>query len=1032
MEKQKNSLLNQPFETIALTHNQSDKVVVDLENLTPSKQKETIHVLHVDDDPSLQEITKLILLDLDSSFKIDWACCVDDAFKKLASGHYDVVVSDYEMPQKDGLQFLEEFHAKGYELPFILFTGKGREEIAVKALNLSANGYFTKHGNPETVYGELAHGIQQSFEYKKAEEKLGFFKTFHENFVNSVGDALLVIDANNFRIISVNNAALKQLKASKFDLIGKTCHEITHDRSTPCEPPYDICQMHEMLTTGQPVTVEHQHFDPGNRRIVVEVSVHPVKGKDGEIVQVVHISKDITVRKEQESAERAKSNEIQGIVEGIGDLLFVIDKNRVITKVNKAACEFFKKTSEELIGRHCFEIVHNTDSPWCNCPASKTFETKQIVTEEVDDPNLGIPLLVTTSPVLDEQGEVAQIIHIAKDITKMKEAEMEVHIAANLFGAASDSILVHELDGKLVYFNEAAYTTRGYTRDEFQTLTIKDLEVPDNPRFFGVRMNELVEKGEATFEAFNLRKDKTVMPVEVHAQVIESDGRKLVLSVARDISERKVAEEKLAESQEKYKTSFESSMDALMLLDEKSFLDCNAKTLHLFGFSSVEEFSKKHPADLSPLLQPDGLSSLESAINHIQKAFCSGKESFFWIHKCTDGTTFPADVLLSRIALKNRVILQATVRDITEQKGAEEKLKEAEEKHRTLLAAANVLVQSVDAGGKFVFVNEEWKKVLGYTDQDLEEITIMNVIQKDHLEHCMRIFNQVMNGACIHDVETAFVTKNGKEIFVSGNACPIFKDKKIVSTVAFFVDITQRKKNEDKIQEDNRRIELMVEKLRVVGGLTRHDVRNKLAAVTGYSYLLKKKFAGQDDILDRLDKIELAVKDSVKIFEFAKMYEQLGVEELTYVDVENVVNEAAEMFSGLNVKVANECQGLVVLADSFLRQMFYNFIDNTRKYGKKTTAIRVHYEMVESGGVRLIYEDDGQGISTENKLRLFSEGFSTGGSTGFGLFLTKKMIDVYGWTIQELGEPEKGAKFEISIPVISPNGKDNYQISQFS
>ena len=191
----------------------------------------------------------------------------------------------------------------------------------------------------------------------------------------------------------------------------------------------------------------------------------------------------------------------------------------------------------------------------------------------------------------------------------------------------------------------------------------------------------------------------------------------LCLSVARDISERKAAEEKIRRNAREIRNSLlKSSMDALMLLDEKSFLDCNAETLRLFGLNSVEEFIKNHPADLSPTLQPDGLSSLESANNHIKKAFWSGRESFFWVHKRSDGTTFPADVLLSRISLKNRVILQATVRDISEQKEAEKKLRES-----------------------------------------------------------------------------------------------------------------------------NRRIELMNEKLRVVGGLTRHDVRNKLSAVTGYAYLLKKR-----------------------------------------------------------------------------------------------------------------------------------------------------------------------------------------------
>ena len=68
------------------------------------------------------------------------------------------------------------------------------------------------------------------------------------------------------------------------------------------------------------------------------------------------------------------------------------------------------------------------------------------------------------------------------------------------------------------------------------------------------------------------------------------------------------------------------------------------------------------------------------------------------------------------------------------------------------------------------------------------------------------------------------------------------------------------------------------------------------------------------------------------------------------------------------------------------------------------------------GGIRLIYEDDGQGISSDNKSKLFKEGFSTGGSTGYGLFLIKKMVDGYGWTITEEGEPRKGVKFVICIP----------------
>ena len=110
-----------------------------------------------------------------------------------------------------------------------------------------------------------------------------------------------------------------------------------------------------------------------------------------------------------------------------------------------------------------------------------------------------------------------------------------------------------------------------------------------------------------------------------------------------------------------------------------------------------------------------------------------------------------------------------------------------------------------------------------------------------------------------------------------------------------------------------------------------------------------------------------------------------------------------------------------------LRQMFYNFIDNTRKYGQNATTIRVHYD-TDQTQLRLIYEDDGVGVSQENKPRLFNEGFSTGGSTGFGLFLCKKMIEVYGWEIEEIGKPGKGATFVMTIPKTNKNGQVNYRL----
>jgi CheY-like chemotaxis protein len=127
--------------------------------------KERPRILHVDDDQSVLQISKQMMMDI-GNLEVDSSLSVDEAFKKLSTGHYDVVVSDYEMPKKDGLQFLKELREQNNQIPFILFTGKGREEVAARALNLGADGYFRKEGSVQKVYEELSYGIRLIVERK--------------------------------------------------------------------------------------------------------------------------------------------------------------------------------------------------------------------------------------------------------------------------------------------------------------------------------------------------------------------------------------------------------------------------------------------------------------------------------------------------------------------------------------------------------------------------------------------------------------------------------------------------------------------------------------------------------------------------------------------------------------------------------------------------------------------------------------------------------------------------------------------------
>ena len=158
--------------------------------------------------------------------------------------------------------------------------------------------------------------------------------------------------------------------------------------------------------------------------------------------------------------------------------------------------------------------------------------------------------------------------------------------------------------------------------------------------------------------------------------MLDHDGKLRGIINSRDITERKEAEKKLLRSEAKFQTLFESNSDAVMLLDGKSFLDCNKAALAIFGCATREEFCSKHPADLSPLEQPCGTSSMMLANQRIATAMEKGSHRFEWVHKRADtGKTFSADVLLSVMELDGKPVLQATVRDITERKQAHQAIK---------------------------------------------------------------------------------------------------------------------------------------------------------------------------------------------------------------------------------------------------------------------------------------------------------------------------------------------------------------------
>ncbi|HSV49945.1 MAG TPA: HAMP domain-containing sensor histidine kinase, partial [Candidatus Acidoferrales bacterium] len=229
-------------------------------------------------------------------------------------------------------------------------------------------------------------------------------------------------------------------------------------------------------------------------------------------------------------------------------------------------------------------------------------------------------------------------------------------------------------------------------------------------------------------------------------------------------------------------------------------------------------------------------------------------------------------------------------------------------------------------------------------------------------------------------------------------------------------DVTQRNKDREELDKALSQAELLLEKLSVVGGFVRHDIRNKLTNITNALYLSKKQANNNQEMLMQIDRIGAAVKSVVRILELSQTYEAAGSQGLSWVKVTEAIQISQALFSGVkDLQIDAEKVDYEVLADSALTEIFHNLIDNSIKYGGQSlTHIKVHTEIAENGNIRLIYQDNGNGIDPAIKPKLFQKGAGKG--TGLGLYLIGRICDVYGWTVQEDGEPGKGVRFILEIP----------------
>ena len=602
----------------------------------------------------------------------------------------------------------------------------------------------------------------------------------------------------------------------------------------------------------------------------------------------------------------------------------------------------------------------------------------------------------------------------------------------------------------------------GFSLDEVKGKHIDDIVVPKDKIEEAKTLGREFMKGYTYHDTIRKRKDGSLVPVAISGGPLTIEGRIIgTLALYMDITERKHYETSLStlnsysrnlNMAKTMEQIYELTLDAAektLKFEHTDVLIVEGKTLHLKTSRGRSSSSINLPLDGDkgitvraaktgkPVLVPD--ISNDEAYVEFGENMASELAVPIKIGDKVLGVLNVESKRLNAFDEKDQELLEilashaATAMSKLEYSKSLEtyaqEIQKSQQKFERLFTDNPEAAVHTDSSFHILDVNPRFAKLFGYPLDEIKGKHINDVIvPKDKMEEAVVFDERASKGETYHE-DAVRKRKDGSLVPVAFSAAPIIVENQVIGHIAVYKDISQLKKAEEELRQTLEKLAKTNEKLRVIGGLTRHDARNKLGVITGNAYLAKKKLGGNDEVLNNLKEMEAAVGQIVKIFDFAKTYEMLGIEELRYIDVEKIVDEAVSLFSDLKgVKVVNNCRGLTVLADSLLRQLFYNLVDNSLKYGEKIKTITMFYEEIDKDKLKLVYEDDGVGIAEAEKKKLFQEGYGRG--TGYGLYLIRKMCEGYGWNIQETGKMGEGAQFTITIPRIGEKGETNYSINQ--
>ena len=598
-------------------------------------------------------------------------------------------------------------------------------------------------------------------------------------------------------------------------------------------------------------------------------------------------------------------------------------------------------------------------------------------------------------------------------------------------------------EGVFTWCNRALEQLLGFSREDLLSRTLFDVYPIELAAPLHERSERLFADGVAQSETRRLRRsDGSAVQVRIHRALLrDADGRDAgLVGTMLDMSAEQEAMSALRNSEELYRGLYESASDAIFLLEDGRFIDCNPASLVLYGHERHDLIGRS-PWEVSPERQPDGRLSSEKSAELIGKALRRGRHHFEWVHRRKDGEDFDAEVSLTPIRRDERLQVLAIVHDITPRKRAEAALKASEELNRGMVQHAPIGVMYVALDGTLVYANPAMERMLGQPEGQSVPLFGRNVSEDPQArEHGIpEILERVRTGEVVRNVETDYGTAHGKRVQLLTHIAPHFNaDGQVIGSVFMCQDVSELRRLESQLRHAQK-----MEAVGTLAGGVAHDFNNLLTGITGNCELA----------LQHLDRPEEARRLLGEVVGISRRAGELTRRLLAFsrrqdlaprpVLLNRLIDELRRMLRrliGEQVELLWEPApnlDLIVADPGQVEQAIINLAVNARDAMPDGGCLTLRTsnrtldaeEAAALGGilpgpvVALEVADTGVGMDEDLQGRIFEPFFTTkeaGRGTGLGLSMVYAILEQCRGAVGVRSRSGEGSRFELVFPSAGP------------